>query len=616
MKMKRLVWGFLTIAVVALLAGCGGGGGTSLMVGGERATQDAIDALQAEADAAGGALTSVRTTLGLQEGDDLGMAIGALQDRASDGDTAMDTLTNVRDQLDIGPEDDIMMAITALGGVDPDLSMVRSELGLMSDASVADIETKIGELNTAVDNGNTAMGTLTNIRTAVDATLGDDATDDLVADVTKLADAYIAALDQAARDQMTLDSNLAQGLLAAMVTQGADVTVTATNTDGAVTVLVNPDATTNLSDFGPSTRDVAPDAAGFTKVIVEKAPGTDSVEIAAVYTDVQPDAPKSLLLDERASGSTDPFFPVVEANFATNATTKSLDDTTAPDIGETVLLLGALEDIPGTNPVVQQLRFGGSWRGVDGTFVCQGCTAIDKQITAKISKNAEGETQRMFEFADTSDVWTFEPTDPNATVNVADADYLWFGWWQDMPTTTDGTGDQGFRTFAGGLQPFDTSGSDAVQAITGNATYEGSAAGKYVQQAGTVFEPTYIADAFTATARLTAQFGADNEDGTIAGTITGFKDSAGQALTGWAVEMQSITLQSDNAIFGSSDGNAVATIGSINSTSGDWNGAFFGNGRTDGQPGSAAGRFRADFGTHTSIAGAYGAHNTSPDTTN
>ena len=48
MKMKRIWWGFLMIAAVALLAGCGGGGGgTSLMVGGERATQNAIDALAA-----------------------------------------------------------------------------------------------------------------------------------------------------------------------------------------------------------------------------------------------------------------------------------------------------------------------------------------------------------------------------------------------------------------------------------------------------------------------------------------------------------------------------------------------------------------------------------------
>ena len=612
MKMKRLVWGFLTIAVVALLAGCGGGGGTSLMVGGERATQDAIDALQAEAEAAGGALTSVRTTLGLQEGDDLGMAIGALQDRASDGDTAMDTLTNVRDQLAIGPEDDIMMAITALGGVDPDLSMVRSELGLMSDASVADIETKIGELNTAVDDGNTAMGTLTNIRTAVVATLGDDATGDLVADVTKLADAYIAALDQAARDQITRDSNLAGGLLAAMVTQATTVNeVTATNTDGAVTVLVNPDGE-GASDFWASTRDVAPDAAGFTKAIVEKAPGTDSFEIAAVYTDVQTDIPTPLLTVEGATGTND-YFTVAEADFGMKATTETIDKTIVPDTGETVLLLGAPEIISGTTDT--QLRFDGSWRGIDGTFICDACDDTN-QITARISKDAEGEPQRTFAFAESGDAWVFEPTDSTATVDVADADYLWFGWWQDMPTTTDGTGVQSFQAFAGGSEDFTATGN-AVQALVGDATYEGSAAGKYVQQAGTVFEPTYIADAFTATATLTADFDTAAEAGTIAGTITGFKNSAGQALTGWAVALGSIDLQDSAAAFNATDGTATATIGSIDSTSGNWNGAFYGNGRTDGEPGSVAGTFSADFGAvgsvHTSIAGAYGAHNTSPD---
>ena len=47
MDMKRFFLYFITIAALTL-AGCGGGGGgTSLMVGGERATQDAIDSLEA-----------------------------------------------------------------------------------------------------------------------------------------------------------------------------------------------------------------------------------------------------------------------------------------------------------------------------------------------------------------------------------------------------------------------------------------------------------------------------------------------------------------------------------------------------------------------------------------
>ena len=85
MKMKRLVWGFFTIAAVALLAGCGGGGGTSLMVGGERATQAAIDALQAEADAAGGALMALQT------------ALGADSTSEADLTTAVTTLEDMRD---------------------------------------------------------------------------------------------------------------------------------------------------------------------------------------------------------------------------------------------------------------------------------------------------------------------------------------------------------------------------------------------------------------------------------------------------------------------------------------------------------------------------------------
>ena len=49
MDMKRFFLYFITIAALTL-AGCGGGGGTGLMVGGDRATQDAIDSLEARPD--------------------------------------------------------------------------------------------------------------------------------------------------------------------------------------------------------------------------------------------------------------------------------------------------------------------------------------------------------------------------------------------------------------------------------------------------------------------------------------------------------------------------------------------------------------------------------------
>ena len=60
--------------------------------------------------------------------------------------------------------------------------------------------------------------------------------------------------------------------------------------------------------------------------------------------------------------------------------------------------------------------------------------------------------------------------------------------------------------------------------------------------------------------------------------------------------------------------NAVAEIGGVMSDTGEWSGAFFGNGREDGQPGSVAGRFSATFDeANTHIAGSYGAQNVSPD---
>ena len=48
MKMKRIWWGFLMIAAVAFLAGCGGGGGGS----GSSSLQDMLDAVTEERDTA------------------------------------------------------------------------------------------------------------------------------------------------------------------------------------------------------------------------------------------------------------------------------------------------------------------------------------------------------------------------------------------------------------------------------------------------------------------------------------------------------------------------------------------------------------------------------------
>ena len=76
------------------------------------------------------------------------------------------------------------------------------------------------------------------------------------------------------------------------------------------------------------------------------------------------------------------------------------------------------------------------------------------------------------------------------------------------------------EVFAGGTT---NHAANVTNEIVGTATYAGPAAGKYVTK---TFEAGVHSDSgvghFTANANLTAKFGADNEAGTIGGSVTGF----------------------------------------------------------------------------------------------
>ncbi len=122
MKMKRLVWGFFTIAAVALLAGCGGGGGTSLMVGGDRATQDAIDALEARPDTTL-TLAEITALMGRPDTDLTLVEIMALMGRP-DTDLTLAEITALMGR----PDTDLTLAeITALMGR-PDTDLTLAEI--------------------------------------------------------------------------------------------------------------------------------------------------------------------------------------------------------------------------------------------------------------------------------------------------------------------------------------------------------------------------------------------------------------------------------------------------------------------------------------------------------
>ena len=256
----------------------------------------------------------------------------------------------------------------------------------------------------------------------------------------------------------------------------------------------------------------------------------------------------------------------------------------------------------------EDLSFPGTFHGVAGTYECTTppctvSTANDGMISS------------------TGGTWTFMPDSDMAgeiMIDLPDTDHLYFGWWLKEPTEAEGT--YAFRTFSGGTVPFTvgnkfTSGADG---LLGTASYRGRAAGQYVTKdfSGGVLSGG-TAGEFTATASLTAHFGGDdialNDQFNIRGSVTAFRDvERNRALEGWSVTLNKVDLAPGSASFGGTAGDTTtATLGGVTGT-GTWEGAFFGNARADGKPGSVAGVFDAHLPA-AHIAGGFGAINTAAD---
>ena len=256
----------------------------------------------------------------------------------------------------------------------------------------------------------------------------------------------------------------------------------------------------------------------------------------------------------------------------------------------------------------EDLSFEGTFHGVAGTYECTTppCT---------LSTANDGM------MSSTGGPWTFTPDSDLAgeiMIDLPDTDYLYFGWWLKEPTDAEGA--YAFKTFSGGTVPFTvgnkfTSGADG---LLGTASYRGRAAGQYVTKdfSGGVLSGG-TAGEFTATALLTANFGGDdiavNDQFNIRGSVTAFRDvERNRALDGWRVTLNKVDLAPGSASFGGAAGDTTtATLGGVTGT-GTWEGAFFGNARADGKPGSVAGVFDAHLPA-AHIAGGFGASNTAAD---
>ena len=712
MDMKRFFLYFITIAALTL-AGCGGGGGgTSLMVGGERATQDAIDALAASLAAAEGERDTAQTTASdLQtQLDTANMSAMDLQgqldtanmsamDLQGQLDTANMSAMDLQGQLDTANMDvmDLQARINAaptqeaadslqmmLNTANADVTRLTGERNTANadvtrltgerDTANADVTRLTGERDTANadvtrltgerDTANMAISdvlgmlnlppgatdteisdaiaalseedpALEAIRTAVRTALGTEALDDLGAAVAKLANAYSTSEVMRTEVEEAMRSVMAKGFLQTMA--GIEDASTSTSTTAPVPTDTNTEAE-NTSDglevsfvedagvsafspFPAGDGPTVPALTGFKHTVLRAdSAGTEAgthFQVVAFYSDAEGLGSKSLIVDEGEESTAKSFDVTNAMDFDTNGMADGAPAAPAPG-ATTTTRVGTLVT-PTTGDA--RLEFDGSWRGVDGTFICTGGTCSGDSATNAangllLTSMTDADDMRMLSATiDSGQMWVFAPTNSAATVMVHDEDYLYLGWWHERPTddepgTAADPSNHGFSAFAGGSEPFDMTNFVMLE---GDATYTGKATGKFAQQRGNLLNPTFHAEAFTANASLTAKFLMDAEAGTIEGSIHSFRGGTGNEMAGWKVTLMPVTLQdSDNNFTGAVDTSAVGQISGTDSTEGDWSGALFGSGgRTDKEPNAVAGTFKAEWGAtpneHTALSGAFAA---------
>ena len=234
-------------------------------------------------------------------------------------------------------------------------------------------------------------------------------------------------------------------------------------------------------------------------------------------------------------------------------------------------------------------QFGGTFDGAPGTFRCiasGGCT---------VGTDAMGDFNEL-----NANEWEFTP-DAGATVDVADSDYLTYGFWLDT-TTKDGdiASYDIVQTFARSSLPDATGTLDDVE---GTATYEGGAAGVYVHEAKNEDGSLNLATSgrFTADVSLKAYFDASTlrQANSIEGTISNF-DLDGGPANSWNVNVSAgIT-----SAFALENGVASGMTGDSGSLTGQFHSPA--DRAAADAPGVLVGEFNSTFVNGTA-AGAFGA---------
>ncbi len=240
-----------------------------------------------------------------------------------------------------------------------------------------------------------------------------------------------------------------------------------------------------------------------------------------------------------------------------------------------------------------------------GTFICTDPTICSH---TRIDDNTATTNVNETEITSISG-YKFSGTGTTAAVpSVDDANYITFGFWLDEnapDTTTEGADPRLHRYSFGAFRGGGTQLPNA-NAVTGTATYEGSAAG--------VRSTTERVDFFSASATLEADFGADDAGGKITGSIHDIVAGGDDVNDTIYLSLSDIDALPGNASNidddGTFDGRAWMGTGTVGDDgeydrlrTGVWAGAFYSN--------SVDGTVTA----HGSVAGTFGVTDNPIETT-
>jgi len=241
----------------------------------------------------------------------------------------------------------------------------------------------------------------------------------------------------------------------------------------------------------------------------------------------------------------------------------------------------------------------GSLHGVGGRFVCGGVNC-QIQVTPAYATSVVNGRVALNSVTLTNVGGTglyFKPSSAASTIPLydggpveEDGQYMVFGWWKEEPTSA--SGDYVFGTFAEAI------GGTAANTSTLNATYDGTAAGMYVEQDPNDPVDTHRQGEFTADVNLSVTAG------TVTGSIDDFVttptggSAAPVTATRWLVRLSA-----------AGEARIENMAGSANGT-GNWSSAFVAAHATaaaDTEPPAIVGAFNARIVDSIHIAGAFGA---------